>query len=258
MPGRGRGWNVSTRRRGVVSKSVMPLKKSSSQQMLFAWTVPIQPGVVLIFRWNSSLAVLRQTVLRHPTVLYSFDMCSAVKHGTVASRWTEWIHWYLFMTSSKQLFDHSRFPDIASYHWMVCGFSRFARFVRLDIDSASGVPAMCVRTSSHVIWPNAASLSTASSWWFPNTIVSRRRRDWADWQPKTRQKEKKYRAMSESCNCSVLSSFFFFLVLSTACMSVCFIVMQVLMLNFFFFLQSDCQTKKKIFMCLIFTIRSHC
>ena len=28
----------------------------------------LQPGVVLIFRWNSSLAVLRQTVLRHPTV----------------------------------------------------------------------------------------------------------------------------------------------------------------------------------------------
>ena len=30
----------------------------------------LQPGDVLIFRWNSSLAVLRQTVLRHPTVLY--------------------------------------------------------------------------------------------------------------------------------------------------------------------------------------------
>ena len=32
----------------------------------------LQPGVVLIFRWNSSLAVLRQTVLRHPTALYKF------------------------------------------------------------------------------------------------------------------------------------------------------------------------------------------
>ena len=43
-------------------------ERLSSQQTLFACseTVPIfQPGVVLIFRWNSSLAVLRQTVLRH-------------------------------------------------------------------------------------------------------------------------------------------------------------------------------------------------
>ena len=70
------GWNVSNRRSGVVSKSAMPPKKSSSraQQTLFACGETVlssffQPGVVLIFRWNSNLAVLRQTVLRHPTVL---------------------------------------------------------------------------------------------------------------------------------------------------------------------------------------------
>ena len=65
---------AAKRRSGVVSKSAMPLKKSSSQQMLFACGETalnsfFQPGVVLIFRWNSSPAVLRQTVLRHPTVL---------------------------------------------------------------------------------------------------------------------------------------------------------------------------------------------
>ena len=58
------------RRSGVVSKSAMPPKKSSSQQMLFACGETVlnsffQPGVVLL----SSLAVLRQTVLQHPTVL---------------------------------------------------------------------------------------------------------------------------------------------------------------------------------------------
>ena len=37
----------------------------------------LQPGDVLIFRWNSSLAVLRQTVLRHPTVLYEIPMTSS-------------------------------------------------------------------------------------------------------------------------------------------------------------------------------------
>ena len=36
----------------------------------------LQPGVVLIFWWNSSLAVLRQTVLRHPTVLYFINSLS--------------------------------------------------------------------------------------------------------------------------------------------------------------------------------------
>ena len=42
----------STRRRGVVSKSAMPLKKSSSQQTLFACSSELnfQPSVVLIFR----------------------------------------------------------------------------------------------------------------------------------------------------------------------------------------------------------------
>ena len=75
MPGGECGWNISKRRSGVVSKSAMPLKKSSSQQKLFACGETalnsfFQPGVVPIFRWNSSLAVLRQTVLRHPTVLY--------------------------------------------------------------------------------------------------------------------------------------------------------------------------------------------
>ena len=64
------------RRSGVVSKSAMPPKKSSSQQTLFACGETVlnsffQPGVVLLFRWNSSPAVLRQTVLWHPTVLYS-------------------------------------------------------------------------------------------------------------------------------------------------------------------------------------------
>ena len=64
------------RRSGVVSKSAMPPKTSSSQQTLFAYACGetvlnsfFQPGIVLLFRWNSSLAVLRQTVLRHPTVL---------------------------------------------------------------------------------------------------------------------------------------------------------------------------------------------
>ena len=63
------------RRSGVISKSTMPPKKSSSQETLFTCGETVlnsffQPGVVLLFRWNSSLAVLRQTVLRHPTVLY--------------------------------------------------------------------------------------------------------------------------------------------------------------------------------------------
>ena len=53
----------------------MPPKKSSSQQTMFACGETVldsffQRGVVLTFQWNSSLAVLRQTVLRHPTVLY--------------------------------------------------------------------------------------------------------------------------------------------------------------------------------------------
>ena len=74
MPGRECGWNASNRRSGVISKSAMPPKKSSSQQTLFACGETVlnsfsQPGVVLMFRWNSSLTVLRQTVLRHPTVL---------------------------------------------------------------------------------------------------------------------------------------------------------------------------------------------
>ena len=74
MPGGKCGWNVSNHRSGVVSKSAMPPKKSSSQQTLFACGETVlnsffQPVVVLVFRWNSSLAVLRQTVLRHPTVL---------------------------------------------------------------------------------------------------------------------------------------------------------------------------------------------
>ena len=70
------GWNVSNRRSGVVSKSEQCCRRSrlhskrslrvvNRSQLIFpAW-------VVLIFRWNSSLAVLRQTVLRHPTVLYT-------------------------------------------------------------------------------------------------------------------------------------------------------------------------------------------
>ena len=66
------------RQSGVVSKSAMPPKKSSSQETLFACGETVlysffQPGVVLLFTWNSSLAVLRQTVLRHPTVLYDYS-----------------------------------------------------------------------------------------------------------------------------------------------------------------------------------------
>ena len=69
----GKRLKISTHRRGVVSKSAMQLKNSSSQQTLFACSETVlnsifQPGVVLIFRYNSSLAVLRQTVFRHPTV----------------------------------------------------------------------------------------------------------------------------------------------------------------------------------------------
>ena len=62
MPGGECGWNVSNRRSGNISKSAMPPKKSSSQQTLFACGETV-------LKWNSSLAVLRQTVLRHPTVL---------------------------------------------------------------------------------------------------------------------------------------------------------------------------------------------
>ena len=56
--------------RGMRLKLAMPPKESSSQQTLFACGETVlysffQPGVVLIFRWNSSLAVLR-----HPTELY--------------------------------------------------------------------------------------------------------------------------------------------------------------------------------------------
>ena len=52
---------MSTRQRGVlvVSKSAMPLKKSSSQQTLFASSETVldsifQPGVVLIFRLGNA------------------------------------------------------------------------------------------------------------------------------------------------------------------------------------------------------------
>ena len=61
-------WNASNRRSGVVWSQQLPPKKSFSQQTMFACGETVlnsffQRGVVLIFQWNSSLAVLRQTVL---------------------------------------------------------------------------------------------------------------------------------------------------------------------------------------------------
>ena len=62
MLGRGSGWNVSICQCGVVSKSAMPLKKSSShtqwQQTLFPWRETVlnsifQPGVVLIYIYKT-------------------------------------------------------------------------------------------------------------------------------------------------------------------------------------------------------------